>query len=122
MSSQGSSGVAAESPATETEDRLKAWGHWLRTIGALPGLTRQDLLRREGSPSISDDEGLLIDGIVCRLIERNYRMGVIVRDAYWRNKSDQEMGIEWRSHRNTIAKIREAGIMWIDGVLEGLEE
>ena len=118
MSSQGTGAAAVENPIKRTEELLVLWGHWLRSIGISPGVTRMDLMRRQSVIRISDEQGLLMDGLVCRLIIRDTRMGTIVRDAYYCQKSDIEMGVEWGRNRDTIAKWREAGIMWIDGMLE----
>lgn len=121
MSSQGSSGVAADSESGQIHYLLVEWGRWVRT--GRPEMDPNSMFKLGSTvptPMISDDLALVVDRIVARLRYLRPDMGRCVMLYYARGwESDGKTGQHMRPRRSESAAryIRHACLAWIDGVI-----
>jgi hypothetical protein len=123
MSSQGSTGTAAYNDMGNTHELLEQWGRWIRA--GRPEVLDCNSMFKLGStvpnPIITDEEALIVDAIVARLLRRRPEMGRAVMLYYGRGWGlDKKVGEHLRPKRSESAAryIRHAAVNWIDGVIE----
>ncbi|AJE21483.1 MAG: antitermination protein Q [Pseudomonadales bacterium GWC1_66_9] len=101
----------------DTEDLLQHWGMWVIQGSGVSACQASTL----PTPMITDDEGLLIDGLVSRL-RRGYPESADVLLHYYTSR-DATFSVVGRRLGFGAEKTRQlwkAGVAWIDGVLEGI--
>lgn len=122
MSSQGSGGIAAASGTDETHKRLQRWGVWSRVGGGAPASSSVFILGSTvPTPPMTDEEGLMIDGVVVNLAKRDSEMGEVVRMHYIKGMPDYLIAERWGCERKRVGRIRAAAVAWIDGALDSAE-
>lgn len=105
---------------SDTQQRLTAWGHWVRSGGVALGC--QGVQLAVGSsvamPVCSDDDAMGVDRAVARLKKRDRDMGRVVVMAYLSQYSlariARESGMGSRERARYLLGGAEA---WIDAVL-----
>ncbi len=110
-----------------TIDLLTHWGRWSRLERGLPRckpamecVMRGNVAEDSDAPMrITDDDALMIDGIVSRLIGKDYEMGKVLSLYY--QSHDQSMRAVARQmdiHRSRVERVLSSAEAWIDGVLD----
>ena len=109
----------------ETQRLLTQWGIWIHISSGAPKLTGDMELvmaeTEEFQPSdccITDDEGLMVDGVVARLSQLDPEMGKLIR-RYYSDKysSIKQIARDYRTSDRRISTTIKAGEGWIAGVL-----
>lgn len=106
---------------TDTQDRLRAWGHWVRSGGVQLGY--QGVQMAAGSsvpmPVCADDDAMGVDQAVARLKQRDQVMGRILIMAYLSQYSmariARESGVGSRERVRYLLGAAEA---WVDAKLQ----
>lgn len=101
----------------DTEDLLQHWGMWVIQGSGVSACQVSTL----PTPMITDDEGLLIDGLVSRL-RRGYPESAEVLLRYYtsREATFAVVGRRLGFSEGKARQLWKAGVAWIDGVLEGM--
>ncbi len=107
----------------ETEFLLAQWALWSRIDAGIakgypthsphekPG-TRDDL-------AITDEEGMLLDKAVTKLVNRDKKIGNATRLYYFYQQNLSRTAEKLETSRGTVRLWVTAGTAWIDGVLLG---
>ncbi|MFC0708983.1 antiterminator Q family protein [Azorhizophilus paspali] len=101
----------------DTEDLLRHWGMWVIQGSGVAACQASTL----PTPMITDDEGLLIDGLVSRL-RRGYPESADVLLYYYTSQDATFVTVGRRLgfSEGKARQLCKAGVAWIDGVLEGM--
>src|SRR5690554_3242473 len=105
---------------SDTQQRLAAWGHWVRAGGVALGCHGVQLAvgSSVALPVCADDDALSVDRAVARLKKRDRDMGWIVAMAYLSQYSltriAKEAGVGSRERARYLLGGAEA---WIDAIL-----
>lgn len=99
------------------EDLLEHWGRWVVLgSGVSCCASRENTLL---SPMITDDDALLIDGLMGRLIKRYPECGQVVMRYYTaRDCSLMDVGKKLGFGGEKTRQLWKAGVAWIDGALD----
>lgn len=98
-----------------TEDLLEQWGVWV-VQGS--GVSACQAPGDRPLAAISDDEALVVDGLVGRLRRRYPEAGEVVIRYYTSRTSLMDVGRRMRVGETKARQLINAGIAWIDGALE----
>ena len=109
----------------ETQRLLTQWGIWIHISSGAPKLTGDMELvmaeTEEFQPSdccITDDEGLMVDGVVARLSQLDPEMGRLVRRFYGtKDASIIQIARDYKTSDRRINTTLKAAEGWIAGVL-----
>lgn len=103
------------------EDLLEHWGRWVVLgSGVSCCASRENDLHL---PMITDDDALLIDGLMGRLLKRYPECGQVLMRYYTsRDTSLMEVGKKMKFGEEKTRQLWKAGIAWIDGALESRRE
>ncbi|MCF5059906.1 antitermination protein Q [Pseudomonas proteolytica] len=99
------------------EDLLEHWGRWV-VLGSSVSCcaSRENTIL---SPMITDDDALLIDGLMGRLLKRYPECGQVLMKYYTtRDSSLMEVGKKMGFGEEKTRGLWKAGIAWIDGALD----
>ena len=105
---------------SETQQRLDAWGHWVRSGGVNLGVKGVNLAvgSSVAMPVCPDDDAMDVDRAVARLKRRDRLLGQILTMAYLRQYSlsriARESGVGSRERARYLLGSAEA---WIDCAL-----
>lgn len=99
------------------EDLLERWGRWVVLgSGVSCCASRENTLL---SPMITDDDALMIDGLMGRLLKRYPECGKVLMAYYTsRDTSLMEVGKKMRFGEEKTRQLWKAGVAWIDGALD----
>ncbi|MCD9572198.1 antiterminator Q family protein [Pseudomonas protegens] len=99
------------------EDLLENWGRWVVLgSGVSCCASRENALLL---PLITDDDALLIDGLMGRLLKRYPECGKVLMKYYTaRDTSLMEVGKKLGFGEEKTRQLWKAGVAWIDGALE----
>lgn len=99
------------------EDLLEHWGRWaVLGSGVSCCASRENDLH---APMITDDDALLIDGLMGRLLQRYTECGNVLMKYYTsRDKALVDVGRKLGFGEEKTRQLWKAGIAWIDGALE----
>ena len=99
------------------EDLLEHWGRWaVLGSGVSSCASRENDLH---SPMITDDDALMIDRLVGRLLQRYKESGDVVMKYYTsRNKALVDVGKKLGFGEEKTRQLWKAGVAWIDGALD----
>ena len=99
------------------EDLLEHWGRWVVLgSGVSCCASRENTLH---APMITDDDALMIDGLMGRLIKRYPECGDVLMKYYTaRDKALAEVGKELGFGYGKTQGLWKAGIAWVDGALD----
>ncbi len=99
------------------EDLLEHWGRWVvLDSGVSCCASRENDLH---SPMITDDDALVIDRLVGRLLQRYKECGNVVMKYYTaRDTSLVVVGKKLGFGEEKTRQLLKAGVAWIDGALE----
>lgn len=106
---------------TDTQERLTAWGHWVRSGGVDLGYYGVRLVVGSSVPMpiCPDEDAMDVDRAVARLKQRDQVMGRILVMAYLRQYSlariARESGVGSRERARYLLGAAEA---WIDATLQ----
>ncbi|MBB5321175.1 antiterminator Q family protein [Marinobacter oulmenensis] len=106
---------------SDTQQRLSAWGHWVRAGGLDLGVKGVNLAvgSSVAMPVCPDDEALSVDRAIAQLKRRDHMMGQIVTMAYLSQFSlariARESGVGSRERARYLLG---AGEAWIDAALD----
>ncbi|WP_062359559.1 antiterminator Q family protein [Vreelandella aquamarina] len=111
----------------QTINLLSNWGKWIRQGKGVPRCTTQmECILRDVEPCaekdpmrITDDDALMIDSIIARLLKRDPEMGGVLSEYY--SSHDQSMRAISRMFdmpRTRVERLLASGEAWVDGVLE----
>ncbi len=106
---------------SDTQNRLAAWGHWVRSGGVDLGVKGVNLAvgSSVAMPVCPDDDAMDVDRAVARLKQRDRMMGRIVTMAYLGQYSQariaRESGV---GSRERVRYLLGAGEAWIDCALQ----
>lgn len=100
-----------------TEDMLEHWGRWVVLgSGVSCCASRENDLP---TPMITDDDALVIDGLVGRLRERYAESGNVIVKYYTTRDADLiTIGERLGFGRSKTRDLWKAGVAWIDGALD----
>ncbi|ATN93556.1 putative antitermination protein Q [Pseudomonas phage VW-6S] len=103
------------------EDLLEHWGRWVVLgSGVSCCASRENDLHL---PMITDDDALLIDGLMGRLLKRYPECGQVLMRYYTsRDTSLMDVGKKMKFGEEKTRQLWKAGIAWIDGALESRRE
>lgn len=120
MSSQGSSGIAAESRDSETDQKLRQWGEWSRTGHQLPTCNSMFILGSTvASPIMTDDEALRVDQAVAQVRLQASMTAKVLRLYYITGKSISATSKIIRRSRGQTQNLLENGRSLVSGYLSG---
>lgn len=99
------------------EDLLEHWGRWVVLgSGVSCCASRENDLC---SPMITDDDALMIDRLVGRLIQRYKECGDVIMKYYTaRDKALVDVGKKLGYGEEKTRQLWKAGVAWIDGALD----
>ena len=104
-----------------TQYRLCQWARWVVAGGGVPGyrspalaLIRDHMGTVLSSPSISDDEGLLVDRAIGKLLIRDSQLGECVVLYYAKGLSIRALARELGVSKSTASVYLSAGTAWVD--------
>lgn len=99
------------------EDLLEHWGRWVVLgSGVSCCASRENTLL---SPMITDDDALMIDRMMGRLIKRYSECGQVLMKYYTtRDTSLMDVGKKLGFGAEKTRQLWKAGLAWIDGALE----
>ncbi|NWO05807.1 MAG: hypothetical protein HLX50_08970 [Alteromonadaceae bacterium] len=106
---------------SDTQDRLTAWGHWVRAGGVDLGVKGVNLAvgSSVAMPVCPDDDAMSVDRAIARLKQRDRLMGQILTMAYLGQYSlariARESGVGSREKARYLLGSAEA---WIDCALQ----
>lgn len=99
------------------EDLLEHWGRWVVLGSGVSCCASPENVIL--SPIITDDDALLIDGLMGRLLKRYNECGKVLMGYYTtRDTSLMEVGKKMGFGEEKTRQLWKAGIAWIDGALE----
>jgi len=110
----------------DTEYLLQEWGVWLRVQAGVPryvspayALMRDNVEQHDGlTPDISDDLGMVIDRLVCRLHARYPEAGVALWNWYrYRGMTYRQLGRLMACTHVKAQEMVRVGTAWIDSAL-----
>ena len=103
---------------TSTDYLLEQWAHWMRSSGdklTYPHKQSWAIVQRSGcSPDITDDEAMMIDGILARLIHRDPQMGRVTWEYYASGCNVSALVRHYRIPRARVDVLVRAGTAWVD--------
>ncbi|KPA98109.1 antiterminator Q family protein [Pseudomonas asplenii] len=99
------------------EDLLEHWGRWVVLgSGVSCCASRENTIL---SPMITDDDALLIDGLMGRLLKRYPECGnVLMRYYTTRDTSLLDVGKKLGYGEEKTRQLWKSGVAWIDGALD----
>jgi hypothetical protein len=99
------------------EDLLEHWGRWVVLgSGVSCCASRENDLH---TPMITDDDALMIDALVGRLLQRYKECGNVIMKYYIsRDKALMDVGKKLGFGEEKTRQLWKAGIAWIDGALD----
>lgn len=100
-----------------SEDLLEHWGRWVVLgSGVSCCASRENTLH---TPMITDDDALMIDGLMGRLLKRYPECGNVLMKYYTaRDKALVDVGKKLGFGEEKTRQLWKAGIAWIDGALD----
>lgn len=106
-----------------TEIELEEWGRWARSHGDRLGANSVFILGSTvPTATITDERAEYIDGVVCRLINRDSDVGHAVKHYYTKNLTDERLARKMHTSKTRASYLRKAGVAWIDGLLSADDE
>ena len=99
------------------EDLLEHWGRWVVLgSGVSCCASRENTIL---DPMITDDDALMIDRLVGRLLKRYPECGQVIMRYYTsRDTSLQEVGKKLGFGMEKTRQLWKAGVAWVDGALD----
>lgn len=99
------------------EDLLEHWGRWVVLgSGVSCCASRENTLLL---PMITDDEALMVDGLMGRLLKRYPECGHVLMKYYTaRETSLMEVGKKLGFGEEKTRQLWKAGVAWMDGALD----
>lgn len=103
------------------EDLLEHWGRWVVLgSGVSCCASRENTLLE---PMITDDDALMIDRLIGRLLKRYPECGNVLMKYYTsRDTSLSDVGKKLGFKVEKTRQLWKAGVAWIDGALESRRE
>ncbi|TQV85206.1 antitermination protein Q [Exilibacterium tricleocarpae] len=108
----------------ETEQKLTQWGQWVIFASGVTGYVSPAFALIKGNmgavypqPCISDDEALLVDRAVGRLLGRDRELGRCVVLYFVRGLTVRALGKELGLSKDRAATSLRAGVAWVDSDL-----
>lgn len=99
------------------EDLLEHWGRWVVLGSGVSCCASPENVVL--SPMITDDDALLIDGLIGRLLKRYNECGKVLMNYYTtRDTSLMEVGKKMKFGEEKTRQLWKAGVAWIDGALD----
>ena len=103
------------------EDLLEHWGRWVVLGSGVSCCASRENTILE--PMITDDDALMIDGLMGRLLKRYPECGQVLMRYYTsRDTSLMEVGKKIKFGEYKTRQLWKAGVAWIDGALESKRE
>lgn len=103
----------------DAEELLTQWGRW-----SVQGVGTPGCFSPGESPTawITDDEALMIDGMVARLGVRYPECAEVLKCYYRHDVTFAELGKKVGMGKDKAWQLWKAGVAWIDGALEFREK
>lgn len=99
------------------EDLLEHWGRWVVLGSGVSCCASGE--NAVLSPMITDDDALMIDGLMGRLLQRYKECGKVLMKYYTaRDTSLMEVGKKLGFGEEKTRQLWKAGVAWIDGALD----
>lgn len=98
-----------------TEQLLEQWGLWVTqgsSVSACQAPAQRPLA------AITDDEAIVIDGLIGKLGKRYPEAGEVLLRYYTSGASLLEVGRRMKTGETKARQLLNAGIAWVDGALE----
>lgn len=99
----------------DTEELLTQWGMWV-VQGS--GVASCSVIGVQATPMITDDQGLLIDGLVGRLGHRYPECGEVILRYYTSGMALDSLAKKLGMGKEKVRQLWKSGVAWIDGALE----
>ncbi|ERS12542.1 hypothetical protein Q673_02710 [Marinobacter sp. EN3] len=109
---------------SDTQQRLTAWGHWVRAGGVDLGIKGVNLAvgSSVAMPICPDDDALAVDNAIARLKRRDPVMGRVLTLAYLNQFSLARIAREsGEGSRERVRYLLGGAEAWIDAVLHGMQ-
>jgi hypothetical protein len=99
------------------EDLLEHWGRWVVLGSGVSCCASRE--NTTLSPMITDDDALMIDSLMGRLLRRYPECGQVLMRYYTsRDTSLMEVGKKMNFGEEKTRQLWKAGVAWIDGALD----